>query len=346
MFSRLPLSRNDCISSATPAKSLTTNVFFGDRMTRTKAIFPNPTDIESYRAAQNDSKMVSSIGSGPFFRKDRFMSDSEQKGEAEPRTDSRNLPAQPIANTIGSMSKAEETFVASSRSPDPDQSKGKKMFESMPKCLSRATSWLRQTGRGSGKNLKILERSEEGAASEDAGVSHILTMIAKLSATSKDSLAKKVSLSPRALSLAVIERNDGRILVDQGFDPKKGRAFYRLLGGGIDFGELSEAAVIREIQEELGLAVRTEEHLGTIENVFSFAGKPGHEIAFVHRVSFVDNLVYERSSFQVADFSRTPTVAVWKSLQEMKAEELNLYPEGVVELVFGGRSRKERDCDE
>jgi 8-oxo-dGTP pyrophosphatase MutT (NUDIX family) len=40
-------------------------------------------------------------------------------------------------------------------------------------------------------------------------------------------------------------------LVAHGHDSVKSEDFYRPLGGGIEFGELSEAALRREIKEEL-----------------------------------------------------------------------------------------------
>src|SRR5512140_1651840 len=76
-------------------------------------------------------------------------------------------------------------------------------------------------------------------------------------------------------------RNAGRILVFEGFDPVKQQTFYRPLGGGIEFGERAEAAVRREILEEIRAGTASLEYLFTLENIFTFNGEPGHEIVLV-----------------------------------------------------------------
>ena len=81
----------------------------------------------------------------------------------------------------------------------------------------------------------------------------------------------------RPLALCIFSFR-GRILVNEAHDPVKDQSYCRPLGGGIDFGEPSELAVVREIREELGAAVTNLRFLGTLENIFTYLGKPGHEI--------------------------------------------------------------------
>jgi 8-oxo-dGTP pyrophosphatase MutT (NUDIX family) len=59
----------------------------------------------------------------------------------------------------------------------------------------------------------------------------------------------------RPLALAVIRRDD-RILVFEAHDSVKDETFYRLLGGGIEFGDRGEEAIRRELVEELGVEQR------------------------------------------------------------------------------------------
>ncbi|MFM8007825.1 MAG: NUDIX domain-containing protein, partial [Dolichospermum sp.] len=54
----------------------------------------------------------------------------------------------------------------------------------------------------------------------------------------------------RVIVLALI-RDGNRIFVSEGYDPTKQSIFYRALGGGVEFGETSRIALIREFQEEI-----------------------------------------------------------------------------------------------
>ena len=77
----------------------------------------------------------------------------------------------------------------------------------------------------------------------------------------------------------------GHVLVLRGVDRVKDEAFYRAIGGGIEFGETAEAALRREFTEELGVTLGAVELLDVIENIFEYEGKPGHEIAHVFAVA-------------------------------------------------------------
>ncbi|GLI26214.1 NUDIX hydrolase [Agromyces rhizosphaerae] len=77
---------------------------------------------------------------------------------------------------------------------------------------------------------------------------------------------------------------DGHVLVLDGNDSVKGLAFHRAIGGGIEFGETAEEALRREFVEELGVALGRVELLEVVENIFTYEGTPGHEIAHVFAV--------------------------------------------------------------
>ena len=68
----------------------------------------------------------------------------------------------------------------------------------------------------------------------------------------------------RVIAICVFQR-DTTILVFEAFDPVKGTPFYRPLGGGVDPGETSEAAVIREIREEIGQEITALRLLGVLD---------------------------------------------------------------------------------
>ena len=83
----------------------------------------------------------------------------------------------------------------------------------------------------------------------------------------------------RPLALAIVLYRD-HLLCAEGYDPVKEQTFYRPLGGEIEFGERAEAAAARELHEETGRRIERLDPLGVVENLFTVAGAPGHELVF------------------------------------------------------------------
>ena len=129
-------------------------------------------------------------------------------------------------------------------------------------------------------------------------------------------------------------RDGDRILVSEAYDSSEGSHFCRPLGGGIEFGEQSRDAVLREIREEVGAEVEKLELVGVLENVFMYEGARGHEIVFVYDGEFKDRSLYEAG--EVRGY-RAETdagfVAAWRSPQEMRATNVRLVPEGLADLL-------------
>jgi len=82
-----------------------------------------------------------------------------------------------------------------------------------------------------------------------------------------------MSRAIRPIALGVIRRGS-EILVFDAFDSVKRERFHRLLGGGIEFGERAEDAVVREMREETGSEARASRLLGVLESFFTFEGNP------------------------------------------------------------------------
>jgi ADP-ribose pyrophosphatase YjhB (NUDIX family) len=131
-------------------------------------------------------------------------------------------------------------------------------------------------------------------------------------------------------------RDGDRILVSEGFDSSEGVYFCRPLGGGIEFGEHSRDALLREMREELGAEVERLELVGVLENVFTYEGARGHEIVFVYDGEFRDRRLYEggevRGYRAEADAG---FVARWRSPDEIKGMNARLVPEGLAALLSG-----------
>lgn len=135
----------------------------------------------------------------------------------------------------------------------------------------------------------------------------------------------------RGLSVAII-KNNGRILVSPGYDKVKNQEFYRLLGGGIDFGESSLDALYREMKEELDAHLSDCKLLAAIENIFTFNGQPGHELCFVYEAEFGDKSLYEFEEFKILDSDDEGKV-IWLDINEAKEGNYKIFPEGVINYL-------------
>ena len=130
-------------------------------------------------------------------------------------------------------------------------------------------------------------------------------------------------------------RNGNRILVSEGFDTVKQEYYYRPVGGGIEYGENSQTALLREIQEELNAEIENLQLLGVLENIFIYEGQQGHEIVFVFDAEFVDKSFYELH--EVEGYEQEANVkfkAKWLSLDEIKRNNARLVPEDLAKWLF------------
>jgi ADP-ribose pyrophosphatase YjhB (NUDIX family) len=135
--------------------------------------------------------------------------------------------------------------------------------------------------------------------------------------------------SIRPIALGLIRRRE-QILVFEGRDDVKGETYYRPLGGGVEFGERSEDALVREFREELDAEIVVKERLGVLENVYAYRGNPGHEIAFLYEAEFVDASLYAKEEMKILD---DPATARWVDLRDFRNGSKILYPVGLIELL-------------
>jgi ADP-ribose pyrophosphatase YjhB (NUDIX family) len=129
----------------------------------------------------------------------------------------------------------------------------------------------------------------------------------------------------------VLSHDSKRHLVWRGRDSSKTpENFHRLLGGHVEFGETLVDAIVREIAEELDVAFLQPILLGTIENIFTFEGQPGHEIVFVFGGNTGDQEPVPPGGAWRDDGG--PIWVEWRPV-EASATEIPLYPGGAQAIV-------------
>jgi len=136
-------------------------------------------------------------------------------------------------------------------------------------------------------------------------------------------------ISAKALGLLYRDGPNGReVLASAGFDKNKNEHFYRLIGGGIEFGETSASAVIREFMEELKAEVTIEKFHGWLENIFTYNGQQGHQLMAIYDVRFRDKTFEQQDVFHVEEaYGRFE--ARWVNMNDVKAGRTRLYPAGM-----------------
>ena len=135
-----------------------------------------------------------------------------------------------------------------------------------------------------------------------------------------------MSRRPRPIALVDVRRGDD-MLVQRGREPRTGKVFHRLLGGGIERGETAVEAVARELEEEIGAHLHDVRLLGWRENIFTFDGRPGHEIVAVLTGEIRQPDLLDRDHLGTIPGS-TSTVH-WVPAADALAGPVPLYPDGV-----------------
>ena len=105
---------------------------------------------------------------------------------------------------------------------------------------------------------------------------------------------------------------DGRVLlVRRAREPAAGTL--DLPGGFIDFGETAEVALVRELREELDLAIEVLDYLGSYPNVYPYAGVRYHTLDLCFRVRLLgtpDRARVDESELEVRP-SRPRSIRTW-----------------------------------
>lgn len=133
----------------------------------------------------------------------------------------------------------------------------------------------------------------------------------------------------RPLAVAMVRRSSGEVLAVKGWDKVKQEYFYRVLGGGIEFGETAAETVGREFLEEMGASLKNLRQLDVVENIFTYNGKPGHEIVFIMEAELADSSLYQKEHLPFMEPNASAPYVEWVSVMP----ETRIYPEKVKELL-------------
>ncbi len=111
---------------------------------------------------------------------------------------------------------------------------------------------------------------------------------------------------------------------------RKDKDYYFFPGGHIEFGEKAGRALYREIEEELGISLRSSTFMGVIEHLFRENGKERHEVNITFFVTFDEKEV--KSKEEHIEFA---------FLSKEEILEANVYPESLTQAVLRWMKEKE-----
>jgi len=137
----------------------------------------------------------------------------------------------------------------------------------------------------------------------------------------------------RVVALGAVRR-DNELLVQVEESPETGAPFHRLLGGGVEFGEHSQEAVVREFDEELGVELAEPTLTGTFEQVFSYNGETGHEVWRVYEATIRETWPYNRGSFRFVEPElATEHLTRWMPVERLRDDDTAFYTPDVLDAL-------------
>ena len=121
------------------------------------------------------------------------------------------------------------------------------------------------------------------------------------------------------IARAVIVK-EGKIL----FCNKKGQSYYFLPGGHVEWKELAEEGLKREISEELRGNIKNLHFIGVVENIYNDEIGEHHEL----------NLVFEAESEDISDLSKENQLDFsWRDIKFLSKE--NILPLALKKALVG-----------
>lgn len=104
--------------------------------------------------------------------------------------------------------------------------------------------------------------------------------------------------------------------------------FYNVIGGRVKFGETAEAAVLREIREELGVSAEIDRLYSINEKFFTLDGIRYHELEFLFLIKPFD---ISRIDYSAIQCDGTDIRLVW--LDTARKPDMPVFPENLFEAA-------------
>ncbi len=126
--------------------------------------------------------------------------------------------------------------------------------------------------------------------------------------------------------------NRGKVLACAGRDDVKRQNFFRLIGGGLEFGETAEQGIRREVREELNSEIKNLEFIGVVQNIFEYRGRKGHQIVFLFKGKLEQELSEKARIIISEAYGELEAQCI--SCQDVLENKIKLYPEFDYSRIF------------
>lgn len=139
----------------------------------------------------------------------------------------------------------------------------------------------------------------------------------------------------RPIVLCLLQ-HENRILFQEYWHEFDQYHFYRLPGGGIEYGEKSIEAVAREAMEELQTTLLEPTLLNIFENIFEYGGETKHEVVFLYSAQLPDNQLTKSEVIEFFD-NGLPFRGVWIAREAVLGGEHVIYPVAFRQMILEGK---------
>ncbi len=130
-----------------------------------------------------------------------------------------------------------------------------------------------------------------------------------------------------------LAKHEGCLLVFEVLDDDGILKGWCPIGGGIEFGETAEKALMREIFEELNCSAKITGKALTCENIYEHHGSIGHEIIFAFPIKFQNEEIYKKKRFQIYESGGSSHWVEWIQIESFLNKEKVLYPSILLDTI-------------